>query len=162
MATIILGCIFSMLFSDFKTCGLISIIKPSIVALTEFFHAVTETNVYPLPIPWYLISLLWMYLCSSMHIMFILWSIAETLSSGNCPILFKILTLNVAICIVRLHFSNFCFNLSSVADYLNTGVRAPTSVGCVPFLPARRAMRFGQMVWMWVMVIFRLQFFSHL
>ena len=49
------------------------------------------------------------------------------------PILFKVLTLNVAICIVRLHFSNFCFSLSSIADFLNTGTRAPTSAERAPF-----------------------------
>ena len=41
--------------------------------------------------------------------------------------------LNVAICIVLLHLSNFCFSLSSLADFSNTGARAPTSAGCAPF-----------------------------
>ena len=58
--------------------------------------------------------------------------------------LFKVLMLNIAICIVHLHFSNFC--LSSVADFLITEAWAPTSTGCVPFLPMRRAMWFGQVV----------------
>ena len=40
---------------------------------------------------------------------------ADAISSGSCPILFKVLTLNVAICIVCLHFSNCC--LSSVANF---------------------------------------------
>ena len=57
MATIILGCIFSVLLSDFMARGPISIPTPPIVALTEFFHADTGTNVYPLPVSWYL------YLC---------------------------------------------------------------------------------------------------
>ncbi len=43
-----------------------------------------------------------------MHIM--------SVSSGSCLILFKVLTLNAAICIVCLHFSSFCC-LSSVADF---------------------------------------------
>ena len=60
-----------------------------------------------------------------------------------------------AICIVLLHFSNFCFSLSSVADFSNTEARAPTSTGRSLFLPIRRAIRFGQVVWVWVMVIFR-------
>ena len=72
---------------------------------------------------------------------------------GSWPILFRVLTLNVAICIVCLHFSSFC--LSSVADFSNTEARAPTSAGRTPFLPARRAMRFMYVVWVWVMVIFR-------
>ena len=69
-----------------------------------------------------------------------------------CPILFKVLALNVPICIVRLHFSNFC--LSSVADFSNTEVRVPTKAGRTLFLPAWRVMRFGQVVWVWIMVIF--------
>ena len=52
-----------------------------------------------------------------------------------------------------LHFSSFC--LSSVADFSNTEARAPTSVGRTSFLPARRAMRFMYVVWVWVRVIFR-------
>ena len=70
------------------------------------------------------------------------------------PILLKVLTLNVAICIICLHFSSFCC-LSSVADFSNTEVRALTSTGRALFLPARRAMRFMYVVWVWVMVIFR-------
>ena len=57
---------------------------------------------------------------------------ADAVISGSCLILFKVLTLNVAICIVCLHFSNFCC-LSSVADFSNTEARAPTSAGCTPF-----------------------------
>ena len=108
-----------------------------------------------LPVSWYLISSLCVYLCSWMHIMSMLRSIADAVSSGSCPILFKVLTLNVDICIVSLHFSNFWFSLSSVADFSNTEARAPTSAGFAPFLPARRAMQFGQVVWVSVMVIFR-------
>ena len=47
VATIILGCILSMLLSDFKAVGPISI--PN-VALTEFFHADTVASVHPLPV----------------------------------------------------------------------------------------------------------------
>ena len=80
-----------------------------------------------------------------MHIMSILCSTADAINSGSCPILFKVLMLNVAICSVCLHFSSFC-HLSSVADFSNTEVRAPTSAGRAPFLPARRAMRFVYVV----------------
>ena len=45
---------------------------------------------------------------------------------------FKVLTLNVAICIVCLHFSSF-YCWSSVADFSNTEARAPTSEGHAPF-----------------------------
>ena len=132
VAAIILGCILSMLLSDFKALGPISFPTPSTVALAEFFLTNTMASVYPLPVSWYLISLLCVYLCSWMHIMPMLCSTADAVSSGSCPILFKVLTLNVAVCIVCLHFSNFCC-LSSVADFSNTEVRAPTSAGRVPF-----------------------------
>ena len=122
VATIIPGFIFSMLFCDFRACGPISIPTPPIAALTEFFHTDTVASVHPLQLSWYLISSLCVYLCSGMHIM----SMADAVSSGSCPILFKVRTLNVAICIVRLHFSDFC--LSSVADFSNTEAKAPTSV----------------------------------
>ena len=154
VATIILGCILSMLLSVFNALGPISILTPPTVALTEFFHADIVTIDHPLPVSWYLISFVCVYLCSCMHIMSILCSTADAVSSDSCPILFKIQTLNVAICIVCLHFSSFCC-LSSVADYSNTEARAPTSAGRAPFLPARRAMRFMYVVWVWVMVIFR-------
>ena len=80
-----------------------------------------------------------------MHIMSILCSSADAVSSGSYPILFKVLTLNVAICIVGLHFSSFCC-LSSVADFSNTEARAPSSAERIPFLPMRRAMRFMYVV----------------
>ena len=96
VATIILGCIFSMLLSDFNVLGPISMPKPPTVTLTKFFHADTVASIYPLPVSWYLISSLCMYLCSCMHIMFILCSKADAVSSGSWPILFKVLMLNVA------------------------------------------------------------------
>ena len=48
-------------------------------------------------------------------------------SSDIWFILFNVLTLNVAICIVLLHLSNFCLCLSSAADFSNNEARAPTS-----------------------------------
>ena len=62
---------------------------------------------------------------------------ADAVSSGSCPILFKVLTLNVAICVVCLHFSNFCLN--SAADFSNTEVRAPTPAGRAPFFTRARS-----------------------
>ena len=59
IATIILNCIFSMLFRDFRTRGLISIPTVPIVALTEFFHAGVVADVHLLPLSWHLISSLW-------------------------------------------------------------------------------------------------------
>ena len=163
VATIILCCIFLMLFSDFRVSGSISIPTPPTATLTEFFHVDAGANFHPLPVSWCFISLLWRYLCSCMHIMSLLWSIAEAVSSGSWPILFKVLTLNVAICIVLLYFCNFCFILSFVADFSITGARVPVPVGRTPFLPRRRAMRFRRVVWIWVMVIFQwLCFYSHL
>ena len=159
VAAIILGCIFSMLLSIFNALGPISNPTPPTAALTEFFHAHTVTSDHPLPASWYLISSVCVYLCSCIHIMSILCSTADAISSGSCPILFKVLTLNVAICSVCLHFSSFC-RLSSVAYFSNLEARAPTWAGRAPFLPARRAMRFVYVVWVWVMVIFRWLFYS--
>ena len=124
-----------MLFRDYRACGPISITTPPIMALTEFLHADAKTNIHPLLVSWYLISSLSMHYCSCMYIMSMLWYIAKAVSSGSWPLLFKLLTFNVAICIVCLHFSNFCFSLSSVADFLNTGALAPTSAGRAPFYP---------------------------
>ena len=70
--------------------------------------------------------------------MSILCSTADAVSSGSCPILFRVLTLNVAICIVCLHFSSFCC-LSSVADFSNTEASAPTSAGRAPFFTCNKS-----------------------
>ena len=106
VAAIIPGCILSMLLSVFSALGPISIPTPPTDALTEFFHADTVTSIHPLPVSWYLISSVWVYRCSCIQIMSILCSTADAVSSGSWPILFKVLTLNVAICIVCLHFSS--------------------------------------------------------
>ena len=50
VATVILGCILSMLLSDFKALGPISMPTPPTVALTEFFHADTVACVHQLPV----------------------------------------------------------------------------------------------------------------
>ena len=144
VAIIILGCILSMLLSDFMTFGSISIPTPPTMALTEIFHADTVASVHPLPVSWYLIFSLCVYLCSWMHIMSVLCSTADAVSSGSYPILFKVLTLNVAICIVCLHFSNFCC-LCSVVDFSNTKARVPTSAGAPLFYPRKE--RCGFYMW---------------
>ena len=120
-----------MPLSVFNALGPISIPTPPTVALTEFFHADTVASVHPLPVSWYLISAVWVYRCSCMQIMSILCSTVDAVSSSSWPILFRVLTLNVDICIVCLHFSSF--TLSSVADFSNTEARAPTSAGRAPF-----------------------------
>ena len=130
-ASIILGSIFSTLFSEFGARGPISILTPPTVALTEFFYADAVASVHLLSESWYRISSIYVYLRSWMHIMSMLWSVTDAVSSGRWPISFKVLTLNFAICIVRLHFSIFC--LSSVADFSNTEARAPNSAGRAPF-----------------------------
>ena len=135
-----------MLLSVFSALGPISNPTPPTAALTEFFHADTVASDHPLPVSWYLISSVCVYLCSCMHIMSILCSSADAISSGSCPILFKVLTLNVAICSVCLHFSSFdC--LSSVADFSNTEARAPTSAGRAPFFFYPREDRCGLCKW---------------
>ena len=60
-----------------------------------------------MPVSWYLISSLCVYICSWLHIMSMLCSTANAVNSSSFPILFKVLTMNVAICIVCLHFSIF-------------------------------------------------------
>ena len=67
--------------------------------------------------------------------------IYRLVSFVSCPILVKVLTLNVTICIVSLHFSNFCLILSSVANFSNTGLQPQQDVRL--FLTVRRAMWFG-------------------
>ena len=58
-----------------------------------------------------------------MQTMPLLFSTADAVSSGSWLILFKVLTLSVSICTVLLHLSNFCYCLSPVADFSNTGSR---------------------------------------
>ena len=125
VSSIILGCILSMLLSVFNALRPISIPIHPTVALTEFFHADTLASVHPLPVSWYLISSVCVYLCSCMHIMSLLCSTTDAVSFDSWPILFKVLILNVAICI-------FCC-FSSVTDFPNTKARAPTSAGRAPF-----------------------------
>ena len=83
VAGINLGCILSMLLSVFNALDPISIPNRPTVALTEFFHAYTVASVDPLPVPWYLISSVCVYLCSYMHIMSIVCSTADAVSSGS-------------------------------------------------------------------------------
>ena len=65
-----------------------------------------------------------------MHTMSILYSVADAVSSASWLVLFKVLTLSVAICTVLLHLINFSLclilSLSSVTDFLNTEAKAPT------------------------------------
>ena len=88
-----------------------------------------------------------------MHTISILFSAAVAVSFASWLILLKVRTLSVAICTVLLHLSNFyfylclCLSLSSVADFSNTGARAPTS--------AERL----HIIWIRVMVIFRWLYF---
>ena len=131
VAAIILGYILSTLLSVFNALGLISIPNPPTAALTKFFHADAVASVHPLPVSWYLISSVSVYRCSCMQIMSILCSTANAVSSGSWPTLFRVLTLNVTICILCLHFCSFY--LSSVADFSNTEARPPNSAGSAPF-----------------------------
>ena len=64
-----------MLLSDFNTLGPISMPTPPTLALTEFFHADTVASVHLL--------LVRVYLWSCMHIMSILCSTADTVSSAS-------------------------------------------------------------------------------
>ena len=63
VATIILGCIFSMLLSDFRGRGPRGIPKSPMTALMEFFYAHAEINAHPLPVSRYFISSSLSYVC---------------------------------------------------------------------------------------------------
>ena len=133
----------------------ISIPSPPTVVLTEFFRAGTVASVHPVPVSWYLISLVCVYLCSCIHIMSILCSMTDAVSSCRWPILFKVLTLNVAICIMRLHFSSFCC-LSSVADFSEHWSQGSKLSRTRPFFTrAKSDGVYVWCVWVWVMVIFQ-------
>ena len=108
LATIILGCIFSILLSDFRAKGLRNIPISSTAALTHFLHANAEINVHLLPGSCYFISSSrrWI-LCSCTHTISTLCSSACAVSSGNWSVQSNVLTLNVAICIVLLHLKNY-------------------------------------------------------
>ena len=69
--------------------------------------------------------------------------------------------LNVGMLTMFLHLSNFGLGLNNVADFFNTGARAPTSAECTPCLPTWRVMWFWYMVWIRVTVIFYWLFFPH-
>ena len=73
--------------------------------------------------------------------MFILCSAADNVSSDNWFIVFKVVTLNADMLAMFLHLSKL--GLGSVADFSNTGTRAPTSAEHTPCSPALRVMGFG-------------------
>ena len=143
VAHIILGWIFSILFSALIALGLSSIPTPPMVALMEFFHADADTNVHPLPVSWYFISSsLWSNLCSCTQIMSIFFSSADAVSSGSWFIVFSVLTLNVARFKVCLHFSRCVLLLGSMVVFLDMVSRATTSVVGVSCLSALDVMWF--------------------
>ena len=80
-----------MLLIDFKNLNPISIPTPPNVALTELSHTDTVISVHPLPILWYSIFSLCVYLCSWIHIMSMLYSMPNAVSTSSCPVLFKVL-----------------------------------------------------------------------
>ena len=59
IAHMVLGWIFSILLSDYKSLGLISILTSPMVSLTGFFHADDVTNVHLLSGSWYFSSRPW-------------------------------------------------------------------------------------------------------
>ena len=125
VATSILGCIFSMLLSDFR-----AYLLPLSWRWQSFSMQIPkQTSIHCRC--WGILSPHNGGICILVLILCLLW-FAEAVSLCSWPILLKVLTLNVAICIELLHFSNFSFSLSSVADFLNTGPRALTSTGCTP------------------------------
>ena len=146
-----------MLFSDFRAYRPISLPAPPIVALTVFLCRCTHYR------PSIAGIVIFNTFTVNVSLFFYGYYICHDLSPKLSAPVFKVPTWNVAICIVHLHFGNFCFSLSSVTDFSNTRARATISAGRAPFLPARRAVRFGQVVCVRVMIIIRwLCFYSHL
>ena len=110
-----------MLLNDFKARGLRSILTPPMMALTEFFHADTETNVHLYQYEGILI----LFSYGSIYVLvYISYLFSATVSSGNWFTQVKVLTLNVIMWMVFLHLNNFVLDLiwSSVADFFNSGV----------------------------------------
>ena len=108
-ATIILGCIFSTLFSDFRARGPISIFTPPIAVLIEFFHADAEISISQyrgiLRLLYYDGICVFLYA----YYVYVMISTADAVSSDSWPILFKVLTLNLVICIEVIFFLyEFC------------------------------------------------------
>ena len=162
VATTILSCIFSIQLSGFRTHRQRSIPIP-MTALTVFFHTDAEVNVHALPESWYFIfASLWWCLCPCTHIISILCSATDVVSSGYWSILLKVPMLSVAICPMLLHLSNFyLFEFCSWFSF-NPEAWNPTSAGRTPFSLTQRVMRFGRIGWMRVMVTFRWLFFTSL
>ena len=65
----------------------------------------------------------------------ILCSATDNVCSSNWFTMFKVLTLSITMLTMSLYLNNFCLGLGSVADFLNTEARAPTSIECTPCLP---------------------------
>ena len=64
-----------------------------------------------------------------MHMMSIAYSAANAVHSDHWFDAFKVLILNVAMLTMFLHLNNFGLGLASLADFLNSGARVPTSAG---------------------------------
>ena len=151
--TIILGCILSMLLSDFRT--------------REAFQFLLWRNLFMLILRRMSIHFrdrgtLFLLQYDSINVRVCMLCLhytptANVVNSSRWPILFKVQTLSVAISTVLLLLSNFCLGLglSSVADFSNTEVRASISAEHGSCFPARRATRSVYRV----IVIFRLLYF---
>ena len=79
-------------------------------------------------------------------------------------IVFNVLMSKVAMLKVTLALNKYTLKNQQCFDtnFLNTVVRAPIPADCPPSRPAWRAILFGHLVWIWVMVIFQWLFFLHL
>ena len=124
---IILSCIFSMLFSDFRAHGHSD---PSRESIDGYFPCKYQDKLLSTAsiMVFFSNSIKW-YECSCTHTVLILCYADKPVSSGNRSILFKVLTLNVARFTVFLYLSKFCLalGLSSVFDFFNSGTKVPTS-----------------------------------
>ena len=149
VATIILGCIFSVLLSDFKTRRRRSIPTLSMTVLTVSPCRCWDKH-----------SSIASIVVFSFYFTF--WSYLFSVSSTCWPILSKVLILKVVICIVLLHLRNLSLCVSSAGDFSKTGARVPTSVERTPFSSRAKTMRFGHMVCVRDIVIFPWPYFDHI
>ena len=152
VATIILNCSFLILFTDF------SILTPLMTVLTEFSSWMRGQ----ISIHCQYRGILYLHNCVGACVLntySVLCSTVDAVSSGFWTILFKLLTLNVTICIVLLYLSK-CFVLefcSWDSDYLG---RSSNLSRMCPFFTRAKSMHFRHIFWVRVIVIFQWPIFN--
>ena len=120
VARIILGWIFTMIFVRTEKHS-----YTSYGDMDEVFHADAKKNVHLFVISWYFNSIsLWQYLYSCTHIMSIIFSAVDSVSSVSLFIVYEVLKLNIAMLTMPLCLCNFGFvfalGLGSVSNISKT------------------------------------------